>query len=87
MSAWERERGALPAPTFGPVGRKTGGPVCFLRVKHRSLRLQARLFTRNLVTTMSPSAHQSRLIARKTSRFEKLRSAVEMGAGGVFWRR
>ena len=27
MSAWEREHGELPSPTFGPVGRKAGGHV------------------------------------------------------------
>ena len=31
MSAWEREIGELPSPTFGPVGGNTGGPVCFSR--------------------------------------------------------
>ena len=30
MSAWERERGELPPPTFVPVGREAGGHVCFL---------------------------------------------------------
>ena len=30
MSAWEREHGELPSPTFVPVGRKAGGHVCFL---------------------------------------------------------
>jgi hypothetical protein len=29
MSAWEREIGELPSPTFVPVGRKAGGHVCF----------------------------------------------------------
>jgi len=79
MSAWEREYGELPSPTFVPVGRKAGGHVCFLpSICARALTIsctQRVRVSKSGNTGTSPFCHQIPIkpvsILHKTNRLEK----------------